>query len=61
MPSIEFEIFCDVCGKPLNNSVVECGSNFYITPCSSCMDAALDEVEARSYSRGYQDGVDSQT
>lgn len=47
MPTIEFEIFCQTCGKNLEGYSKYTHGGIEVEPCPDCMDGKYDE--------GYQD------
>lgn len=56
MPSIDFEVFCEMCGAGLCRNTSVNGTSIYVSPCRNCMDSEADDAAEKAYSAGFVDG-----
>lgn len=54
--SIDFDVYCAVCGEGLCNCTKVYQTKIIIKPCPRCIEKAKDEGYREGYDEGYQEG-----
>ena len=56
MPVIEFEVFCNQCGKGLCKYTTVTGTAISVDPCPDCIESTRDKAFNDGWSEGYEKG-----
>ena len=57
---VEFEVYCDKCGKGLCRSTSTKGNSVYVVPCPACLETERNEGHAEGYDEGFKVGFEQE-
>ena len=54
--NVEFEVYCDKCGKGICRNTTTKGNSIYVSPCLACLETEKNEGHAEGYDEGHAEG-----